>query len=130
LILKLRVRTEAQREFVDITARVQDLVSIEEGLCVVSSPHTTMAVTLNENADPDVVDDLLGLFEELLGDERRFKHAEGNSGAHALTSLVGPSVTIPVAAGRLVLGRWQAIYACEFDGPRERTVHVTVLRSA
>src|SRR5207237_10207807 len=91
------------------------------------SPHTTAAVTINENADPDVVDDLLRVYVELLGDEKRFRHAEGNSGGHALTSLVGPSVTLPVQNGALVLGQWQAVYLCEFDGPRERNLNGPVL---
>jgi len=123
-------RTRAHREFVDVTARVEDLVHhsrVADGLCLISSPHTSAAVTVNENADPDVLTDLLRAFDDLLGDEKRFRHGEGNSGAHALTSLVGPSITLPVRDGRLVLGQWQAIYLCEFDGPRERTLHVQVL---
>jgi secondary thiamine-phosphate synthase enzyme len=84
-------------------------------------------VTINENADPDVVTDLLQAYADLMGDERRFRHAEGNSGGHALTSLVGPSVTLPIHHGALALGQWQAIYLCEFDGPRHRTVKVQVL---
>jgi len=109
---------------------VQSLVSdsrVDEGICLVYSPHTTAGVTLNENADPDVVTDLLRAFDDLLGDEDRFRHAEGNSGGHALTSLVGPSVTLPIRDGHLYLGQWQAIYLCEFDGPRQRTLSVQVL---
>jgi secondary thiamine-phosphate synthase enzyme len=124
------VRTNQPREFIDITRQVQIRVTssgIADGICLVYSPHTTAAITINENADPDVVTDLLSAYAEVIGDERRFRHAEGNSGAHALTSLVGPSVATPVQAGRLVLGQWQAIYLCEFDGPRERTVQVQVL---
>jgi secondary thiamine-phosphate synthase enzyme len=93
----------------------------------VYSPHTTAGITINENADPDVTADLLDAYAQMLGDENRFRHAEGNSGGHTLTSLVGPSVTIPIERGRLALGRWQAVYLCEFDGPRERTVQVQVL---
>jgi secondary thiamine-phosphate synthase enzyme len=124
------LRTSSQRDFVDVTARVQQVVQssgISDGMCLVFSPHTTAAITLNENADPDVVSDLLRAYADVVGDERRFAHAEGNSGAHALTSLVGPSVTIPVQHGRLVLGQWQAIYFCEFDGPRQRTIQVQLL---
>jgi secondary thiamine-phosphate synthase enzyme len=123
----LSLSTRARREFIDVTERVQAVVNVADGMCVVSSPHTTLGVTLNENADPDVVTDLLDGFADVIGDERRFKHAEGNSGAHALTSLVGTSVTLPIAGGRLVLGQWQAIYVCEFDGPRQRTLHVQVM---
>jgi secondary thiamine-phosphate synthase enzyme len=127
---ELRVQTHRHREFVDITSQVQDAVraaGASEGLCLVFSPHTTTGITLNENADPDVVTDLLGLFGDLLGDERRFRHSEGNSGGHALASLVGSSVTLPITDGSLALGRWQAVYLCEFDGPRTRTVQVTVM---
>lgn len=123
----LKVATSKNRDFIDITARVQELVSgsgMRDGMCLVFSPHTTAAVTINENADPDVVSDLLRAYADVVGDESRFRHAEGNSGAHALTSLVGPSVTLPVADGRLALGQWQAVYFCEFDGPRQRTVGV------
>jgi secondary thiamine-phosphate synthase enzyme len=130
MLQHLNIRTRARREFVDLTAQVQHLLTdarVDEAICLVYSPHTTAAITVNENADQDVVTDLLGAFADLIGDERRFHHAEGNSGAHALTSLVGPSVMLPVQEGRLVLGQWQAIYLCEFDGPRQRTVTVQLL---
>ena len=124
---QLTIRTTHHREFVDITQQVQDVVGslgAADAICLVFSPHTTAAITINENADPDVLSDLLRIFTSLLGDERRFRHLEGNSGGHALTSLVGASVMLPVLAGRLALGQWQSIYLCEFDGPRERTVTV------
>ncbi len=130
MLRELTVPTTRYRDFIDVTARVQALVGtsrVTDGICLVFSPHTTAAVTLNENADPDVVADLLQAFADMLGDEQRFKHAEGNSGGHALTSLVGPSVMLPIQAGRLHLGQWQAIYLCEFDGPRQRTLQVQVL---
>jgi secondary thiamine-phosphate synthase enzyme len=130
MLHQLSVRTGAHREFVDITQDVQGVVTdmhVDEAICLVFSPHTTAAVTINENADPDVVTDLLRAFEDMLGDERRFRHGEGNSGGHALTSLVGPSVMLPVQGGRLVLGQWQAIYLCEFDGPRQRTLSVLLI---
>jgi secondary thiamine-phosphate synthase enzyme len=126
----LTITTRQFREFVDVTRQVQHVVhasGIQAGLALVYSPHTTAAVTINENADPDVLADLLRAFADLLGDERRFRHAEGNSGGHALTSLVGPSVTIPIRAASLVLGRWQSVYLCEFDGPRHRTLHVQLI---
>lgn len=126
----MTVATSKPREFIDVTAEVQAVVAaanVADGMCVVYSPHTTAAITINENADPDVVSDLLKAYADLIGDERRFHHAEGNSGAHALTSLVGPSVTIPIDRGRLAFGRWQAIYLCEFDGPRQRTIQVHVI---
>lgn len=126
---QIAVETRRHRDFVDVTAEVARAVAdsgLVEGMCLVFSPHTTAAVTVNENADPDVVADLLRAYVDLLGDERRFAHAEGNSGGHALTSLVGVSVALPVSGGRLALGRWQAIYLCEFDGPRHRTLTVQV----
>lgn len=113
-----------------MTAKVQRLISdshVDEGICLVFSPHTTAGVTVNENADPDVVTDLLRAFDDLLGDEDRFRHAEGNSGGHALSSLVGPSVALPIHDRQLYLGQWQAIYLCEFDGPRQRTLTVQLL---
>jgi len=124
------VQTHTHRDFIDVTTGVQALVGaaqVRDGICLVYSPHTTAAITINENADPDVVSDLLAAYADLLGDEGRFQHDEGNSGGHALTSLVGPSVGVPVQRGALVLGRWQAVYLCEFDGPRLRTVQVQVI---
>jgi secondary thiamine-phosphate synthase enzyme len=131
MFVDLRIDTHHHREFIDVTDRVREVVAsspTRRGLCLVFSPHTTAGVTLNENADPDVVNDLLGALHDLVGDERRFKHAEGNSGGHLLTSLVGPSVTLPIRDGALALGRWQAVYLCEFDGPRQRTLNVQVVR--
>jgi secondary thiamine-phosphate synthase enzyme len=130
MLREISVPTSRHRELVDVTQQVRQLVrasGVAEGMCLISSPHTTAAVTVNENADPDVPTDLLRAYVDLLGDEARFQHAEGNSGGHALTSLVGPSVTLPIAAADLVLGQWQAIYLCEFDGPRQRTLHVQVI---
>jgi secondary thiamine-phosphate synthase enzyme len=133
VLKQLSVQTRRHRELIDVTERVQALIAslgVGEGVCLVYSPHTTAAVTINENADPDVATDLLRAYVDLLGDERRFQHAEGNSGGHALTSLVGPSVLLPVSGGALALGRWQAIYFCEFDGPRQRTLTVQLIASA
>lgn len=126
----LTVTTSAHRQFLDITAEVNRVIRVSgarQGICLVFSPHTTAALTLNENADPDVQTDLLRAFDDLIGDEDRFSHAEGNSGGHALTSLIGPSVVMPIRGGALRLGRWQAVYLCELDGPRQRTVTVQVV---
>ena len=130
MLQHLSIGTHRHRDFIDVTALVQSVVQrsgVGDGICLVYSPHTTAGVTLNENDDPDVISDLLAAFSDLLGDERRFQHAEGNSGGHALTSLVGPSVAVPVQNGQLSLGQWQAIYLCEFDGPRQRTLQVQVV---
>jgi len=127
---EIAVETRRHRELVDVTGPVQAAVAasgVRDGIALVFCPHTTASVTVNENADPDVVTDLLAAYVELLGDERRFRHAEGNSGGHALSSLVGASLTLPVADGRLALGTWQAVWFCEWDGPRRRTLGVQVV---
>jgi secondary thiamine-phosphate synthase enzyme len=125
----LDVSTSRPCELVDITSRVEELVrgsGANTGLCTVFSPHTTAAVTLNENADPDVQQDLLFALERAVPN-RGFRHSEGNSDAHVKTSLVGPSVTLLIEGGELKLGRWQAVFLCEFDGPRQRKLWVQVL---
>ncbi|HJJ00194.1 MAG: hypothetical protein DBY20_08730 [Coriobacteriia bacterium] len=116
--------------FVEITARIRQIVresGIEEGLCVVYCPHTTAAITINENADPDVVRDLKLALADIFPDRRDFRHAEGNSAAHLKSSAIGASETIPVTGGAMALGTWQGIYFCEFDGPRHRKVYVQVV---
>ncbi len=125
-----QVATKGPFDMVDVTGLVLDAVAaagIDEGICLVSCPHTTAAVTVNENADPDVRNDLLKAFAELSPDRPWFRHAEGNSRAHLLSSLVGPSVALPVIGGRLALGTWQAVWFCEFDGPRRRSLKVSVV---
>lgn len=125
------VRTRERNEFVEITSEVRQAIpaaGVRGGLCVVYCPHTTAAVTVNENADPDVVHDMLLHLERTVPQQQPgFRHAEGNSDSHIKASLVGPSVTLLVEDGDLVLGRWQGVYFCEFDGPRTRTVHVQVI---
>lgn len=128
---EIRVRTARRSEMVEITDRVREIVSregLDEGVVVLQSLHTTAALTINENADPDVVHDVLGKLERLVPHEEPFyRHAEGNSDSHLKTSFFGPSLTVIVSEGRLVLGTWQGIYLCEFDGPRERRVAVQLL---
>jgi secondary thiamine-phosphate synthase enzyme len=125
------VETEQRTEFVDITAAVRRAVAetgLTDGAVVVYCPHTTAAVTVQENADPDVVHDLLlWLNKRIPQDVPGFRHAEGNSDAHLKAALVGPSVLVPVAGGQLALGRWQGVYFCEFDGPRRREVRVQTI---
>jgi secondary thiamine-phosphate synthase enzyme len=125
------VRTKSRRELVEVTAEVRRAVQssgIQEGLCVVYCPHTTAAVTVNENADPDVVHDLLLWYGKAVPkDVKGFRHGEGNSDSHIQCTMVGPSQTLLVSAGDLVLGRWQGVYFCEFDGPRVRKLHVQIL---
>jgi len=118
---------------IDITAIVSDAVAdsgISEGVCTVYCPHTTAAVTVNEGADPDVAADILARLEELAPPGARYRHAEGNADSHIKAALVGPSVSIPIEGGRPALGTWQRIFFCEFDGPRRRTVLVSVTPSS
>jgi secondary thiamine-phosphate synthase enzyme len=131
---EIRVRTSRRSDMVEITDRVQQVVSrssVRQGAVVLQSLHTTAGLTINENADPDVAHDVLGKLQRLVPHEEPFyRHAEGNSDSHLKTSFFGPSLTVIVSGGRLVLGRWQGIYLCEFDGPRERTVAVQLLGAA
>jgi secondary thiamine-phosphate synthase enzyme len=124
------LQTPARDAMIDITARVARAVAdagVREGAVTVYVPHTTAAVTVNENADPDVVHDILAALDKAVPwREDFYRHNEANSAAHVKSSLVGCSATVPVVEGRLVLGVWQAIFFCEFDGPRSRQVVVTV----
>ena len=124
----LSVRTSSRNELVDVTDRLRKTVAarkIEAGILIVYVPHTTAAVTINENADPDVKSDLLAKLSELVPKrETYYRHAEGNSDSHLKAAMVGHSVTVLVEGGELVLGRWQGVYFCEFDGPREREMFV------
>lgn len=127
----LEVPTQRRCEFVDVTGQVQRCVAesgVEQGLCVCFVPHTTAAVTIQENADPDVTRDLEYKLSDLVPEnDRQFRHGEGNSDAHVKSSILGASQTILVQGGRLVLGTWQAIYFAEFDGPRRRKMHVEIV---
>lgn len=128
-MVKIAVPTNARAEMIDITAAVEEAVGasgVKSGLCVVLVPHTTAAVTINENADPDVQRDILTHMETVAPYDAAFRHNEGNSAAHIKASLFGPSVTVPVEEGRLCLGVWQGIYFCEFDGPRQRQAWIQV----
>src|SRR5262245_27018600 len=123
------VTTHRRAQLVDITERVAEAVArskVAEGACLVFVPHTTAGVTINEGADPDVAADIESHLAELVPKEAAFEHAEGNSDSHIKTVLVGPSVTAPVKGGKLALGHWQAIFLCEWDGPRTRQVEVGV----
>jgi secondary thiamine-phosphate synthase enzyme len=127
----LKARSRGREEMVEITGEVRRVVresGAAEGLCALFVRHTTAAVTVNENADPDVQRDMLHALRTLLPQHGMdFRHGEENSDAHVKTSLVGPSVTVPFSGGELLLGRWQGIYLCEFDGPREREIILTIV---
>lgn len=128
----LSVRSARREQMIDITDRVADAARADggDGICQVFVPHTTAAVTINENADPSVVRDILAKTSALVPPDEGYTHAEGNSDAHIKASLFGSSVMVPVVDGRLALGTWQGIYFCEFDGPRSRNVHVQVVGPA
>jgi secondary thiamine-phosphate synthase enzyme len=125
------VKTSERNQIVDITPAVRRLVqknNLRDGMAIVYVPHTTAAVTINENADPDVKSDMLAKLSEMIPkNEKYYEHGEGNSDSHVKTSLVGNSATVLIEQGQLVLGTWQGIYFCEFDGPRTRQFHVKLV---
>jgi secondary thiamine-phosphate synthase enzyme len=126
----LRVRTDRRTQLVDVTNEVQSVVaksSVQQGVCCVYVQHTTAGVTINEHADPDVASDVEGIMDRLVPQKGPYRHVEGNSDSHAKTILTGTSQVIFVENSRLVLGRWQGIFLCEYDGPRERTMQVKVV---
>ena len=128
-MIEIDVRTAARRQMVNVTTDVQRALGelgVGDGLCNVWVPHTTAAVVVNENADPDVARDLLAAYEAMIPNIR-FAHAEGNSDAHLMATILGSSLSLPVAAGRLRLGTWQGIFFVELDGPRNRRVWVSAV---
>jgi secondary thiamine-phosphate synthase enzyme len=130
MIQTFQVKSSRRTDFIDITHSVQEVVrksGVGEGVCCVFIPHTTAAVTINENADPSVTQDIMMILNKLIPSEDDYRHLEGNSPAHMRSSLMGCSETIFVESGELVLGTWQGIFFCEFDGPRSRKVYVKVV---
>ncbi len=131
MIRHLRVKTDARTELVDITQGVQRLVTesgIRSGVCYVYVPHTTAGITINENTDPNVGRDILKELNKVIPFDDDYGHSEGNSAAHIKSTLVGMSKSVLVEEGRLALGTWQALFFCEFDGPRDRRVMVKVMK--
>ncbi|MGE5595590.1 MAG: secondary thiamine-phosphate synthase enzyme YjbQ [Hyphomicrobiales bacterium] len=125
----LSVRTTAREELIDVTGQVRAAARESgraQGIVTVYVPHTTAAVTINENADPDVQHDLLAWLRRLVPPDPSFRHAEGNSDGHIKSSLIGVTAQVPLVDGELLLGRWQGIYFCEFDGPRLRQLEIIV----
>ncbi|MBF0259179.1 MAG: YjbQ family protein [Desulfamplus sp.] len=128
----INVKTDKRTEMVDITSKVEDALKetgIMAGLVHLYSMHTTAAITINENADPDVRSDISKTLDKLIPWENNYQHMEGNSAAHLKTTLVGTSELIPIENGKLMLGTWQAVFFCEFDGPRHRKVKLTFMKS-
>ena len=127
---QLSLRTSGRACMVDITREVQQVVTqsgVQDGFCIVYVPHTTAGLTINENADPTVQSDIIAELDKVIPWRDGYEHMEGNSAAHIKASLMGPSHTVLVNGGRLMLGTWQGIYFCEFDGPRQRKVWVKVV---
>lgn len=130
MITEFRVSTASNAQMIDITTKIRDIVresGIDSGLCYIFVPHTTAGVTINENADPDVVSDMLKEMDKIVPWEDGYRHLEGNSAAHIKASMLGFSQVVFVEKGTLVLGTWQGVYFCEFDGPRNRKVLVKVI---
>jgi len=126
---EIEINTTDQVQFIDITNKIQKVVIEEEiknGICTVFTPHTTAAVTINENADPDVSADMIKEINKIVPFSDYYRHFEGNSAAHIKSSMVGVSEIIFIENGNLKLGRWQGIYFCEFDGPRKRKVWIKI----
>lgn len=130
MLKEITIQTNTQTQILDITAQVQKVVSesgIAEGLCCVFVPHTTAGVTINENADPSVKQDILMELNKIIPFDDNYSHSEGNSAAHIKASIIGPSVNIPLKNNNLLLGTWQGICFCEFDGPRTRKFYVKII---
>ncbi len=127
----IKVKTKAKTELIDITSEIQGLVrssGLDEGFCMLYVPHTTAAVTINESADPSVKTDILMVLNKIVPWEAGYRHLEGNSPAHIKATIVGASELISIEKGNLVLGTWQGIFFCEFDGPRTRKLHVKFIK--
>jgi len=132
MLSEIGVHTRKRIELMDITSSIRKIVAqsgVSEGLCHVFVPHTTAAVTINEKADPDVARDIEATLSKLIPEGAGYRHTEGNSDAHVKSSLVGVSVFVPVSGGDVVLGTWQAVFFCEFDGPRSRRCLVAVFEA-
>ena len=128
----IKVKTEAREEMVDLTAEIQREVKksgVQTGLMIAFVPHTTAGITINEHADPDVARDLTETLSRLAPPAAAYRHTEGNADAHVKASLIGSSITVLIENGKLVLGTWQGIFFCEFDGPRSRNLYVQVIKS-
>ncbi len=130
MIEKFTIKTSSRNEMRDITRTVSSYITqtgVNEGICIVFVPHTTAAVTINENADPDVVSDITSFMSKLIPKSCDFSHCEGNSDSHIKASITGFSQHLIIDGGKLMLGRWQGIYFCEFDGPRNREFYIKVI---
>jgi secondary thiamine-phosphate synthase enzyme len=128
-LYQLDIKTEKRNQFIDITSKVQNCIEqsgVRDGIVHLFVPHTTAAVTINENADPSVKSDILNYLEKLIPENKGFSHSEGNSDAHIKSSLVGTYTAVFISAGQFAFGTWQGIYFCEFDGPRSRNILIKI----
>lgn len=129
--MEYKIKTNKEQEFINITGIIREEIkksNVKDGIAVVFIPHTTAAVTINENTDPDVVYDIISELNSVFPKSDKHRHREGNSHAHIKASLVGSSVNIIVENGRLKLGTWQGVYFCEFDGPRTRSIYIKIIQ--
>jgi secondary thiamine-phosphate synthase enzyme len=130
MIHEINVNSTKRNELIDITKEIQlilDKTKAKEGLCIAFVPHTTAAILINEGFDESVKEDILNKLNELVPRNAKYKHLEGNSDAHIKASLIGSSILIPFSSGKLVLGQWQAVFFCEFDGPRKRKIKIMLI---
>ncbi len=129
-MISLSISTSRQTEFLDITGKVEKIISesqVSEGLALVYCPHTTAGITINEGADPSVQEDILKILNQVVPFKGPYRHGEGNSPAHIKASLIGSSVSIIIENKRLILGQWQSLFFCEFDGPRTRKIFIKII---
>ncbi len=128
--VEVQVKSSQREEMIDLTPLVKKVIannSYKDGICLIFVPHTTCGVTINENADPDVIHDLTAMLSKIVPQKASYQHLEGNSDAHIKSSIIGPSQQVIVSEGRLCLGTWQGVFLCEFDGPRQRKVWIKLL---
>lgn len=132
MVKYINVKSRSRTEFIDITGKVQELIKeagAEGGVCYIYTPHTTAGITINEGADPSVQQDIQNTLNRLIPFEADYQHREGNSDAHIKSTLIGVSKTVFIDEGKLLLGTWQAVYFCEFDGPRHRRVAIKIIKT-
>ncbi len=130
MIYKVDIKTESKVEFQDVTLKVREAVEksgVKSGVCYFFVPHTTAGVTINEHADPSVTEDIATQLEVMVPQSNKYRHLEGNSPAHIKSSLMGSSVIVFIEDGKIVLGKWQGIFFCEFDGPRQRSMFIRIM---
>ncbi|MBI4688620.1 MAG: YjbQ family protein [Nitrospirae bacterium] len=130
MLKTISIKTKARTEFVDITSQIQQIIDdakVKSGICYLYVPHTTAGITINEGADPSVVKDIQNVIDKLVPHSLNYSHSEGNSDAHIKASLFGVSKAVIIDNGRLLLGTWQSVFFCEFDGPRERKMVVKII---